>query len=824
MKTALFKSLLSLFLALFTTGFFLCESVSAQKKKNRSDSIRKEQIRRDSILNSLKKTDTSLNSLLQRIEIYTDEFNELDNTMDKGIDTAQISRALPMIEKRILSIKQSLVINEKTVTLRYLYTVRDLTTRLNEVLEKWQLQLEKYNGTMVQTQGRLEKILRDTSLQKLPADSSLRVQFKVQVNSLYAKLGHLDSANSNGLRRVGMLQNRISQSMITMAEYRQQIDDNLLDFGYRTLTQEFPVLFFDKKSDYPSTFRASIKQTILLDAQTLQYYIKFNVPTHLFILLVFIGFFWWIKSNQQSISDQRNEGEHVFDQVTFLKRSPVFPALLISTTLALFVYDHPPVPFTYIFVAVQVIATACIIPFVWNKRFVRFWIGVTTLFFFYAISNMLLEVSRNERMMLFCLSIIGAVTGALFLRDAKQKPQIYLPKTRPIFIAYTVLQSLAVLLNFFGRLSLAKIFGLTGIFMLWQAILLYLFVQILLEAIYLALEKGKNKSRFASYIDFKALQERSRSIISLAAILLWFILQAQNFNIADTVYEVLGRWLGNEHKLGSVSFTFGGLVIFGLIIWLSIAITRLINYFFDFADQKHDDGRSKYRSSMLLVRIGIFTVGFLLAVTASGFPLDKITIVIGALGVGIGLGLQDLVRNLVSGIVIAFEKPMQIGDVIEVEKRKGVVREIGIRASKIAMYEGAEIVVPNGILLSQNLTNWTLSSKARRVELPVSVAYGTDLEKARQELQNSLLNKEHMMENPGPFVTMQGFGSGSVDFKVYFWVANPDYESAVRAEVMMDIYKRFNEGEISMPFSSQDVYVRFPDGKPDEEKSNSQPQ
>ncbi|MBE7178827.1 MAG: mechanosensitive ion channel, partial [Mucilaginibacter polytrichastri] len=637
-----------------------------------------------------------------------------------------------------------------------------------------------------------------------------------QVNGLFRKLRHLDSVNSGGLRRIGLLQNRISQLMITMAEYRQQIDDNLVDFGYRIFTtQEFSVLFFDKKSDYPSTFRNAIKQTIQLDSQTIQYYIRYNVPTHLFVIAVFAVFFWWIRTNRKLVSAGRNDGEHIFDQVKFVRRGALFPSVLVATTVALFVYDHPPVPFTYIFVSLQVIAIACIIPFVWNKRFVRFWIGISVLFFFYAISNLLLEVSKNERIMLFGLSIVGAVTGALFLRDASRNPQIYLPKARPLFIAYTILQSLAVVLNFFGKLSLAKIFGLTGIFMLWQAILLYLFVQILIESIFLALEKGKNKSRFASYIDFKALEERSKNIVSFAAIVLWVILQAQNFNIADTMYEVLGTWLTNPHKLGSISFTFGGIVVFGIIIWFSIAITRLINYFFDYADQRREDGRSKYRSSMLLVRIAVFTIGFLLAVTASGFPLDKITIVLGALGVGIGLGLQDLVKNLVSGIVIAFEKPMQVGDVIEVEKRKGVVREIGIRASKIAMYEGAEIVVPNGILLSQNLTNWTLSSKNRRVELPIGVAYGTDLEKAFAILESCLKDKENMMLNPGPFVTMQGFGPSSVDFKVFFWVSNPDFESSVRAAVMVDIYKRFTAASISMPFPQQDVYVRFPEGKPE---------
>ncbi|MBE7177524.1 MAG: mechanosensitive ion channel, partial [Mucilaginibacter polytrichastri] len=138
----------------------------------------------------------------------------------------------------------------------------------------------------------------------------------------------------------------------------------------------------------------------------------------------------------------------------------------------------------------------------------------------------------------------------------------------------------------------------------------------------------------------------------------------------------------------------------------------------------------------------------------------------------------------------------------------------GIRASKIAMYEGAEVVVPNGMLLSQNLTNWTLSSKARRVELPVGVAYGADLERVMAILNESLQGKENMMYDSAPFVVMSGFGQSSVDFKVFFWVADPAFESSVRADVMVDIYRRLSAEGISIPFPQQDVYVRFPDGPP----------
>jgi potassium efflux system protein len=137
----------------------------------------------------------------------------------------------------------------------------------------------------------------------------------------------------------------------------------------------------------------------------------------------------------------------------------------------------------------------------------------------------------------------------------------------------------------------------------------------------------------------------------------------------------------------------------------------------------------------------VFAIGFLLAVTASGFPLDKITIIISAFGIGIGFGLQNIVNNLVSGLILAFEKPIQIGDIIEVDNRSGTIMEIGIRSSKIATSDGAEVIIPNGDLISHHVINWTLSNNNRRIELIIGVAYGSDIEKVKTLLTGFTVQK-----------------------------------------------------------------------------------
>ena len=160
--------------------------------------------------------------------------------------------------------------------------------------------------------------------------------------------------------------------------------------------------------------------------------------------------------------------------------------------------------------------------------------------------------------------------------------------------------------------------------------------------------------------------------------------------------------------------------------------------------------KKKNRTSALIIRMACFFIGFLLAVAASDFPLEKLTIIISAFGVGIGFGLQNIVNNLVSGLILAFEKPIQIGDIIEVDGASGTMKEIGIRSSKILTGDGSEVIIPNGDLISHQVVNWTLSNSNRQIELMINTAYGADIEKVKDLLKNLLTNRDDIMTNPGP--------------------------------------------------------------------------
>jgi small-conductance mechanosensitive channel len=392
----------------------------------------------------------------------------------------------------------------------------------------------------------------------------------------------------------------------------------------------------------------------------------------------------------------------------------------------------------------------------------------------------------------------------MFYRKVKKEPEGQIPHTRLVLILFITLQAVSLLLNLTGRFSLAKIIGITSVFNLWMLVSLYFIIHIIIQGIFLQFHTKNVENTFVSWIDYEVLQKKFRSTLTAFAALLWVFFLLQNLNIDDWVHDYLADTLNQSRSIGGSSFTFGGFVIFIIVIWLSTLISKVISYFYDISAQHTTDLsalKKKNRASTLLIRIGVFTVGFLLAVAASGFPIDKLTIIFSAFGVGIGFGLQNIVNNLVSGMILAFEKPVQIGDIIEVGSHAGTIKEIGIRSSKLATRDGSEVIIPNGDMISQQVVNWTLSNTNSRVEMPVTVAYGSDIENVKKLLIDLLCKRDDIMDTPAPSVFVNNITDKLIEFKASFWVADIANSSTLRSSVLSEIYIAFNKEGIKLPTS-----------------------
>ena len=208
-----------------------------------------------------------------------------------------------------------------------------------------------------------------------------------------------------------------------------------------------------------------------------------------------------------------------------------------------------------------------------------------------------------------------------------------------------------------------------------------------------------------------------------------------------------------------------------------------------------------------IVKYIIVGFGIIVAFSAAGLDLDKFALLAGALGVGIGFGLQDLVRNFISGLILIFERPIQVGDAVQIDTLSGKVMQIGIRSSTIKTWDGADVVVPNGQLITNKLINWTMTDKLRRIDIKVGVSYGTNVELVMQTLLKCAKDQKDILTSPAPYVLFNDFAESYLEFELRCWTSHPDW-IFIRSDIRIAIDEAFEKEGIVIPFPQRDLHLK----------------
>ncbi len=279
--------------------------------------------------------------------------------------------------------------------------------------------------------------------------------------------------------------------------------------------------------------------------------------------------------------------------------------------------------------------------------------------------------------------------------------------------------------------------------------------------------------------------------------------------LLQPVWHAVLTALATPLALGSIGLSLGDVIAFAVSVVLAINAARLVRFLLQ-EDVVSRLPLSAATASAVtrLVYYGIMVAGVLFAFAAAGLELSQLTMVVSALGVGIGFGLQDIVRNFVSGLVIAFEHPFREGDLIATGQITGRLQEIGLRASRIRTLEGAEVMVPNANLISAEVTNWTLSDRTRRIEILVGVDYESDPRRVLEVLNGALAGHPGVAAHPEPVVLFKDFGASSLDFSVLAWTPDVDERLKVESEARVRIFSALREAGIAIPFPQLDLHVR----------------
>ncbi|GAA4311781.1 hypothetical protein GCM10023115_32430 [Pontixanthobacter gangjinensis] len=389
-------------------------------------------------------------------------------------------------------------------------------------------------------------------------------------------------------------------------------------------------------------------------------------------------------------------------------------------------------------------------------------------------------------------------------------------------LAY-LLGVIALVSNILGYVNLTdlslKILSRSGVLLIWFNSLLMVLYSIFLSIIHRHYHAKENVDIRKKY----HTEKKVFRIVKAGLIFIWCLLFLNLIDQLEPIVAYLNNLLEEVYRIGNISFTLKDVLSFIFILFISFLLTRIIAFLLN-----DEDGVLKIfklpkgvpTAISLIIRYLIIAFGIVLALSSLGIDLSKFNLMAGALGLGIGFGLQTVISNFVSGLILVFERPIIKGDTVEVDKLLGTVNRIGIRSSNITTFDGAEVIVPNNNLISNDLINWTLSNNTKRVEVHVGTTYGSDPNEVLKILFKVAEGHKHTLKQPPPQALFMDFGESSLNFTLRFWCHYENWLQA-KSDISIGVYNAFKEANIQIPFPQRDIYIK---SMPGSEKNTETPE
>ena len=631
-------------------------------------------------------------------------------------------------------------------------------------------------------------------------------------------IGEIDtlliSLNSNKKQLLN-LQSRISEKDILCKRVSEEIEVLNSQLRGKTFTRTQSAIWnIELDSTIQGGLVNSFKRAYRNNSKSISYYysnLTDGIALYLFIMSFILFIVLYIRKRYIALEyDKNTPGYASVERV--LIHHPKVTLFSFAVIFWIIIFPFIPTMLSDIFFLAILAALSIILRSFIDKTGKKLLLTLSILLLLNVFEVVIWYLGDYSRIYLLAETTVALIIIFPYLAIYKERKDI--EKSRIVIMAKRFLPfilaayAIAFLGNLFGYVNLSVLFIKIGIRTAAITLIAYGYMRILENIFFASL--SVLELRFPDIVINYGIiiNKRAKNIIKLVVFYLWSDIILHIFEIDIIVRDWLTKVLTAEANIGTISLSLSDILLFTGILYITYMLASFVKTILEGEIlRKMKLPRGMPAAISMIVRIFMVTIGITFALSATGIDMSSFGMLAGALGVGIGFGLQNIVQNFISGLILIFERPIQVGDTVEVNNLLGKVKDIGVRASNVVTYDGAEVVVPNSNLISNDLINWTLSDSRKRVEIKVGTAYGTDPNLVLELIQKVAVDHPDVEKNPPPRALFEGFGDSSLDFRLLFWV-NFELGLGAKSDIAVGIYNVFRERNIEIPFPQIDLHVK----------------
>lgn len=580
----------------------------------------------------------------------------------------------------------------------------------------------------------------------------------------------------------------------------RQIDSGLKNLRGKTFNKS-ALSFFHQ--DYYSQFNSELLDQLKSNFTLVEWYRRSYLKDYWWVLLVQLSLCLTLAISLRNHRSVKNDTS----QWNVLFRHPWASGLFVAFAIFSPLYKAPPLAWTFYLVAISVLSVSLLISEIVVARRHKLLVWLLASIYlssvFFKVIDLPLPIFR---LYMVGLSVVGipllAWMCVLGRRHGDSWQLIYGLRCGNLFL----LTSLFAQLGGFSTLSSQLIDS--SIKTVFLVLMILMVDRLVRGGIDYSLTHQKSRRLQFVRLFGDSLAVRLNHMLRAALYSYGLLYLVQIWGGSDNFSSSWSKLKDIGFVVAEIPLTIGTLIMVVVVMYLAVTLSWLLRSALDveIVGPRYMD--SGVRDSIkTLLHYVIMSCGILFTLGAAGIGLQNFAVIAGALSIGIGFGLQNIVNNFISGLILLFERPVKIGDRVDIDGERAVVRKIGLRSTVIETYNQAEIIVPNSQLISEKVTNLTLSNTTTRIVLSVGAAYGEDMDHVLAILREEAEKHSQVLKHPEPSPIFVGFGDSSLDFQLRVWLANFDQSFVVKSDLGVSIYKRFEQEGITIPFPQRDLHI-----------------